>query len=334
MRNQIIQAIKSNQTTDQQFQALLDQLDTDINAKDEKGKTLLHLVLAQDFERKNFVDMLVKKKADVNIGDNNGNTPVHIAVANNKADSLEMMLNKADFSKQNNLGDTPLHSYAKMGDQAGIVFLTRFHNSLTQGMHITNKAGETPLHAAVSSDNQYFFTYFIDAYRNRYYGSGNSRDILFATANGETLAHTTIRQLAKPNLAQNEERTYTRLVKLAEVTPEMFSMRNVGTLLVAGESVLDLAKKYDASGRIRQLINNPYMVHSAAITNLNMLGAMQQTINTLTDQVTELTKMVRELRQEVQSSKQSVQSNDKDVGASSTTNTNTTGLSLFKNNQN
>ncbi|PWU04819.1 MAG: hypothetical protein C5B43_04085 [Verrucomicrobia bacterium] len=88
--------------------------DLNINQKDEKGRTALHLgLLRGDI---NVIELLLDKKADPNIQDKNGKTALHSAMEKGDLDIINLLIdndanpNIADFQ-----GTLPLHLAAKNG---------------------------------------------------------------------------------------------------------------------------------------------------------------------------------------------------------------------------
>lgn len=80
--------------------------DISVNAKDNKGMTILHEMVIKDTL---LFWPMIAAGADVNARDNNGNTPLHLAVQNNKLESIALLLEAgADMQVPNRAGHTPL----------------------------------------------------------------------------------------------------------------------------------------------------------------------------------------------------------------------------------
>jgi hypothetical protein len=118
----------------------------DVNARDEYGKTPLHL--AVDRSGIDVVALLIAKGADVNAQDKHGNTPLHVAAENGRKEYAELLLAKgADVNAKGFLGKTALHKMKTMyGKSAAEVLLAK-------GADVNAKSidGKTPLYEAVSS---------------------------------------------------------------------------------------------------------------------------------------------------------------------------------------
>ena len=88
----------------------------DVNAKNEDGRTALHVAANERVAK-----LLLAKGADVNARSNNGETPLHIASGDGRKDVAEALLeNGADMNAETRAGKTPLHD-AAMGAQAEMV---------------------------------------------------------------------------------------------------------------------------------------------------------------------------------------------------------------------
>jgi len=87
-----------------------------VNLKNKKGKTPLHLASEKGFEEN--CQSLIHHGADVDARDNNGKTPMHWAAWNGKEKICKLFLqNKADCNAQDNYGETPLHKASYHGHE-------------------------------------------------------------------------------------------------------------------------------------------------------------------------------------------------------------------------
>jgi ankyrin repeat protein/beta-lactamase regulating signal transducer with metallopeptidase domain len=88
---------------------------TDINAKDQSGRTPLFLTVCADTN--DVARFLIAKGADVNAKDSSGDTPLHSALSNGKKDIAELLIAKgADVNAETNkAAETPLHDAAYFG---------------------------------------------------------------------------------------------------------------------------------------------------------------------------------------------------------------------------
>ncbi|MDF2576993.1 MAG: hypothetical protein K0S74_477 [Chlamydiales bacterium] len=101
---------------------MLSILEMDVNQKDVKGRTLMHLTVSfAEVEVKILVDKLLEIGADPNIPNLDGNTPLHLWCAKPKLDNIKakkeiiltLLKHKADISYQNKEGETPLSLFIK-----------------------------------------------------------------------------------------------------------------------------------------------------------------------------------------------------------------------------
>ena len=121
----------------------------DVNARDEYGKTPLHL--AVDRGGIDIVALLIAKGADVNAQDKLGNTPLHVAAGNGRKEYAELLLAKgADVNAKNSGGNTALHkARTRYGKSAAEVLLAKGADVNAINIH-----GRTPLYEAVSDTNK------------------------------------------------------------------------------------------------------------------------------------------------------------------------------------
>jgi ankyrin repeat protein len=103
---------------------------TDINAKDYKGRTPLHVTAEQYFEGTYYhrdhktAQLLVERGANVDAKDNDGRTPLHVAVQHGNTLVAQMLVNKkANVDARDNDGRTPLHIAAAMGQKSAVLIL-------------------------------------------------------------------------------------------------------------------------------------------------------------------------------------------------------------------
>jgi len=116
----------------------------DINAKDEKGNTPLHLAAYNGFTE--TVRLLVDKGADINAVNNSLDTPLMLASHRKKAVTAILLIEKkADINAKNKLGENALH----------ITLRERSYDTarllIEKGADINakDKSGTTALHMAV-----------------------------------------------------------------------------------------------------------------------------------------------------------------------------------------
>jgi len=91
--------------TEKDIVALLIAHGADVNAKENQGRTPLHLVKNQD-----LAQLLIAQGAELNAQDNQGNTPLHQALIRRIGDLAKLLIVQgADVNAKKNQGKTPLH---------------------------------------------------------------------------------------------------------------------------------------------------------------------------------------------------------------------------------
>ncbi|MBI9015935.1 MAG: ankyrin repeat domain-containing protein [Phycisphaerae bacterium] len=105
----------------------------DVNIKDNKGNTALHLAPTPD-----IVKLLLEKGAKVNTVNNDGFTPLHWA---NDIDSVQAMVEKGADINAHACGTTPLHLAVQCHNESSVLYL------LSKGANANAKDsyGRTPL---------------------------------------------------------------------------------------------------------------------------------------------------------------------------------------------
>jgi len=84
---------------------------SDVNWKDQNGKTLLHYAAWKG--HKEIAELLIANGADVNAKDDKGGTPLHVAAWEGHKEVAELLIAKgADMNAKMEDGETPL-DYAK-----------------------------------------------------------------------------------------------------------------------------------------------------------------------------------------------------------------------------
>ena len=104
----VLRAILDNRDVEESYTIIHELLnaDVDINTRNKKGQTLLHLATYDE-----TIQELIVMGADVNIQDDKGNTPLHHHVENtNNYSIVETLISYgADLNITNNKGQTALH---------------------------------------------------------------------------------------------------------------------------------------------------------------------------------------------------------------------------------
>lgn len=87
---------------------LLIKLGEDVNAVNNKGKTVLHYASRND--QPEIVSLLLENGASVNVVDKLGRTPLYFAVSRDSEKPVELLVkNKANVNIAEKHGKTPLH---------------------------------------------------------------------------------------------------------------------------------------------------------------------------------------------------------------------------------
>jgi len=122
----------------------------DVNAKDDKGNTPLHLAARYGYKKKDIAELLIANGADVNARNADGWTPLHFTAwrrYTGHEDITELLVkNGADIEARDREGRMPLH-YAARRDSPNVVALF-----LTAGIDINvgGSRGWTAMHEAAN----------------------------------------------------------------------------------------------------------------------------------------------------------------------------------------
>jgi len=128
-----------------------------INIKDsEDGITLLHYAVMnnRNVNKGNIdvVKLLISQRADVNAKDNKGITPLHLAVIKCNIDVAKLLISKgADVNATDKYSRTPLHYVAFQGN----IDLAKLLISKGADVNVKDKFGETPLKTATGSKGNF-----------------------------------------------------------------------------------------------------------------------------------------------------------------------------------
>ncbi|XP_077532928.1 ankyrin repeat domain-containing protein 55-like [Haemaphysalis longicornis] len=122
----------------------------DINARNKKNRTALHIAVDKKFVDCVRVLLGSASQLDVNIQDDRGNTPCHYAVRNGlPVDALDMLLKYpgADSTIKNNLGSNVLHTAAMGGHNCAVERILLANPDL---LNLKQANGWAALHNAAS----------------------------------------------------------------------------------------------------------------------------------------------------------------------------------------
>jgi ankyrin repeat protein len=136
----------------------------DVNARDNDGRTPLHLAvesLEREFAAGGYgsAKTLLAHGADVNAKDDDGATPLHVAAYRRNPMSAELLLaSGADVDARDNSGGTPLHCAASAGPETAVADLLRTNKA---NIHAKDNDGRTPLHRAMNRDEAEGMVFFL-----------------------------------------------------------------------------------------------------------------------------------------------------------------------------
>jgi len=118
-----------------------------VDAKDRWGRTPLFAAIYEEplvFNRIPIVTLLIESGADINLKDERGNTPLHLA-AFGETEVVKLLLEQgADVNATNNAGETPLHKAVQYPEHKVVCELLRHGGNKS----IRNVQGLTPAQIA------------------------------------------------------------------------------------------------------------------------------------------------------------------------------------------
>ena len=122
---------------------------TDVNTKDEDGRTALHLAAYNGHTE--IAKLLLANNADVNVMDAVGQTPLNIAAGNGDTELVELLIAKgADVNAKTRSERTPLHPAAIGGHKKVVELL------IAEGVDVNAQEkydGTTPLDLAIAFEH-------------------------------------------------------------------------------------------------------------------------------------------------------------------------------------
>ena len=125
----------------------------DVNAKDNGGRTPLHVAVGALDLNLEIISLLLKHGADVNAKDRNGNRPLHfLGETNNIKENTKtdiqvislLLKHDADINARNEDGRTILHRSNRLS--SGIIHLLLKHGA---DINVKDKEEETPLYSLI-----------------------------------------------------------------------------------------------------------------------------------------------------------------------------------------
>jgi cytohesin len=128
------------------------QANLNFQTKNSAGETILHIALRRRFIGDGIIDdtgvaELLIANCDVNAKDDRGNTPLHIVVSKNQSRLAKLLIAKgAQVNVKNYMGETLLHSAFQSSHKELVAFL------IAKGVNINaaDDQGNTPLYLAVT----------------------------------------------------------------------------------------------------------------------------------------------------------------------------------------
>ena len=139
---------------------LIEGYEANVNMKDEMGQTPLHRVAARGDDAVNMLELLIKKRANPDTTDKNGQSPLHAAAIRGDVNMVTKLLDvpavKQAVNAADKNGQTPMHMAAKNG-RAEVVLLL-YNEGADKG--VQDEEGKTPLHTAAQYGKSQVVAYF------------------------------------------------------------------------------------------------------------------------------------------------------------------------------